>query len=364
MTKVTRLTINDGSGAQNRRIHLREISDDLEAPLETVGQDLRTARLRRGDDLAAISRVLKIRRDHLEALEEDRLEALPGRAYAVGFVRSYAEYLGLDAAQCVERYKLEIAGRSDNITPVHVIEEDEHRRLPQGWVIVAGVVLLLLAYGAYRLVVSADEMLTQPVTPAPPQAAITKKSVVATSPVIPAANPTGITGSATPVGPTGNTATIGNQPAGAVPMTGAPTGTIAGSVPPQQQVIANGTPRPNTFAQPNQATVLPGPQVAALPPGQIFGAQNRNPRLILRVHVATRILVQGPKKAVFINRTLKPGDTYQVPNMVGLTLTTPNGGAVELDLDGQAMGFAGHDQQMTEALSLDPQSIVDRYNRQ
>jgi len=50
--------------------------------------------------------------------------------------------------------------------------------------------------------------------------------------------------------------------------------------------------------------------------------------------------------------------------MVGLTLTTPNGGAVELDLDGQAMGFAGQEQQMTEALSLDPQSIVDRYNRQ
>jgi cytoskeleton protein RodZ len=116
--------------------------------------------------------------------------------------------------------------------------------------------------------------------------------------------------------------------------------------------------------QPGQTAIPPGPLVAALPPGQSYGAQNRNPRVILRVHVATRILVQGPRKAVFINRTLKPGDTYHVPNMVGLTLTTPNGGAVELDLDGQAMGFAGQAQQMTEALSLDPQSIVDRYNRQ
>src|ERR1700720_2235300 len=102
MTKVTRLTF-DEDGTQNRRIHLREISGDLDAPLETVGQDLRTARLRRGDDLASVSRVLKIRKDHLEALEEDRIEALPGRTYAVGFVRSYAEHLGLDSAQCVER---------------------------------------------------------------------------------------------------------------------------------------------------------------------------------------------------------------------------------------------------------------------
>jgi cytoskeleton protein RodZ len=361
MTKVTRLTINDGSGTQNRRIHLREISDDLEAPLETVGQDLRTARLRRGDDLASVSRILKIRREHLEALEEDRLEALPGRAYAVGFVRSYAEYLGLDAAQCVERYKLEIAGRSDNITPVHVIEEDEHRRLPQGWVIVAGVVLLLLAYGAYRLVVSADEMLTQPVTPAPPQAAVTKKSVEmeTKSAVSPAANSSGVAGAAAPATTAGNSATIANQLPGTVGATGSAIGVVPS--PTQPPIGANGT---SSFAQPGQTVELPGPQVAALPPGQVYGALNRNPRVILRVHVATRILVQGPKKAVFINRTLKPGDTYQVPNMVGLTLTTPNGGAIELDLDGQAMGFAGREQQMTEALSLDPQSIVDRYNRQ
>jgi cytoskeleton protein RodZ len=61
---------------------------------------------------------------------------------------------------------------------------------------------------------------------------------------------------------------------------------------------------------------------------------------------------------------LKPGDTYQVPNSIGLSLTTPNGGAVEIDLDGAAMGYAGREQQMTESFSLDPQSIVDRYNRQ
>ena len=362
MTKVTRLTINDGSGAQNRRIHLREISDDLEAPLETVGQDLRTARLRRGDDLASVSRILKIRRDHLEALEEDRLEALPGRAYAVGFVRSYAEFLGLDAAQCVERYKLEIAGRADNITPVHVIEEDEHRRLPQGWIVVAGVVLLLLIYGAYRLIVSADEMLTQPVTPAPPQAAVTKKSVEAKLAAPPAVNP----GGAAPAAPTSSPPPLTNQSPGTTPMGIRPNGAATGLAlsPPQQPTAASPGQAPNALAQPSQAAPSPGPQIAALPPGQVYGGQNRNPRVILRVHVATRILVQGPRKAVFINRTLKPGDTYQVPNMVGLTLTTPNGGAVELDLDGQAMGFAGQDQQMTEALSLDPQTIVDRYNRQ
>ena len=75
MTKVTPLNA-DEKGGWRRRIHLREISGDSDTPLETVGQDLRAARLRRGDDLATVSRALKIRKDHLEALEEDRLEAL------------------------------------------------------------------------------------------------------------------------------------------------------------------------------------------------------------------------------------------------------------------------------------------------
>jgi cytoskeleton protein RodZ len=106
-----------------------------------------------------------------------------------------------------------------------------------------------------------------------------------------------------------------------------------------------------------------GPAAAPpLPPGQAFGEQYKNARVVLRVHSATRLLVQGPHGATFINRVLKPGDTFQVPNQVGVTLTTPNGGAVEIELDGASMGFAGKTQQITEALSLDPQSIVDHYN--
>src|SRR5471030_772848 len=179
MTKVTQMSFDEDGGTGRRRIHLREISGDSESPLETVGQDLRAARLRRGDDLATVSRSLKIRKDHLEALEEDRIEALPGRTYAVGFVRSYADYLGLDAVQCVERFKAEIAGRSDEATPtVTVIDEDEHRRLPQGWKIIAGFVLLLFVYGAYHLLVpAADRMLSPPVAPVPAQYA--PKPVVA-----------------------------------------------------------------------------------------------------------------------------------------------------------------------------------------
>jgi cytoskeleton protein RodZ len=105
MTKVTQMSFEEDGSTARRRIHLREISGDSDAPLDTVGQDLRAARLRRGDDLATVSRSLKIRKDHLEAVEEDNFADLPGKTYAIGFVRSYAGYLGLDAVQMVERCK-------------------------------------------------------------------------------------------------------------------------------------------------------------------------------------------------------------------------------------------------------------------
>ena len=332
MTKVTRLTLDDEGGLDRRRIHLREISGDLDAPLETVGQDLRAARLRRGDDLATVSRALKIRKDHLEALEEDRMEALPGRTYAVGFTRSYADYLGLDAVQCVERLKAEIAGRSDETVPaITVIDEDEPRRLPQGWKIIAGVVLLLVLYGAYQLAASADRMLNEPVTAAPPQQMMPRPAAVARQRPAP-----------------------------------------AGSVVAQQQPPAESTADP--AAPPLDQT--PAPQAAApdssqlqssgvtepLPRGQVYGAQNSNARVVLRMRQAARILVEGPDGTLFINRALKPGDTYQVPNVVGATLTTSNAGAVELALDGTAMGLVGKNNETTEALSLNPQAIMDRRN--
>ncbi len=85
--------------------------------------------------------------------------------------------------------------------------------------------------------------------------------------------------------------------------------------------------------------------------------------MVLRAHAVTRVLIEGTDGTIYLNRTLQPGDSFNVPNRVGLTLSTPNGSALAVELDGQLMGYAGQGSQMTDALSLDPQAIVDRYNR-
>src|SRR5437868_9910402 len=83
MGKVTRLNGEDGP----QRLHLREIPGEEARPRESVGQDLRSARLRRGDELSQVSHALRINKTYLEALESDCPDKLPGRTYAIGFVR-------------------------------------------------------------------------------------------------------------------------------------------------------------------------------------------------------------------------------------------------------------------------------------
>src|SRR5262249_61207999 len=63
-----------------------------------VGELLRLTRERLGHELETVANQLRIRLSYLEAIEEARFRDLPGTTYAVGFVRSYADYLGLDRA--------------------------------------------------------------------------------------------------------------------------------------------------------------------------------------------------------------------------------------------------------------------------
>ena len=97
-----------------------------------------------------------------------------------------------------------------------------------------------------------------------------------------------------------------------------------------------------------------------LPLGRRYGIENGNTRIILRVHRSIRLAVQGTGNRIFIDRILDAGDTYRVPNLVGLKLSAPDAGAIEVILDDTTVGFAGKDGVMARDLSLEPQSIIDR----
>ena len=74
-----------------------------------IGNSLREARLRQGLDFTRAEDETKIRGKYLQALEEERFEVLPAETYVKGFLRTYAEYLGLDGQLYVDEFNSRFA---------------------------------------------------------------------------------------------------------------------------------------------------------------------------------------------------------------------------------------------------------------
>ncbi|MPY72386.1 MAG: helix-turn-helix domain-containing protein, partial [Alphaproteobacteria bacterium] len=112
------------------------------------GDALREMRVTHGRELADVADHLRIRKVYLQAIEEGRFDDLPGPTYAAGFVRAYADYLGLDVPEVVRRYKLATQGIStqSQLVPPSPVAEG---RLPTGSVLLVGAILAAVVYGGW-----------------------------------------------------------------------------------------------------------------------------------------------------------------------------------------------------------------------
>src|SRR5688500_10196986 len=70
-----------------------------------IGETLREARMRRRVDMTEVEAATKIRAKYLRALENEEWDLLPGPTFVKTFLRTYADYLGLDSRNLVEEYK-------------------------------------------------------------------------------------------------------------------------------------------------------------------------------------------------------------------------------------------------------------------
>ncbi|HET9737816.1 MAG TPA: helix-turn-helix domain-containing protein [Solirubrobacteraceae bacterium] len=112
-----------------------------------IGETLREARMRRRIDMTEVESATKIRGKYLRALENEEWELLPGPTFVKTFLRTYAEYLGLDARLLVEEYRQRFERPStQELTPFRRQPRRARRRLSlvgPGVVLFAGVLLLL-----------------------------------------------------------------------------------------------------------------------------------------------------------------------------------------------------------------------------
>ena len=69
-----------------------------------IGNSLREARARLGLGVAQVELATKIRGKYIRAIEEEQFDALPAEPYVKGFLRAYADFLGLDGQLYVDEY--------------------------------------------------------------------------------------------------------------------------------------------------------------------------------------------------------------------------------------------------------------------
>jgi cytoskeleton protein RodZ len=121
-----------------------------------IGNSLREARERQGLGYPEIELATKIRAKYIRALEEEDFDAVPGDAYVRGFLRTYAEYLGLDGDVYVDEYGSRfVAGWRDELPqrPERPRVGRRERRLERRAVILvlAGIALVTaLVFAAWR----------------------------------------------------------------------------------------------------------------------------------------------------------------------------------------------------------------------
>src|SRR6267142_3325312 len=131
MADILRLTPDNGEELARPGLFPRKNLGAADVAPEGVGQELCKARQRSGKLLMDVWRELKIRPDYLIALEEGRFQDLPGRVYAIGYVRSYATYLGLNAEELAGRLRAEMAGPDASEPVVGLVPPPERKdRLP------------------------------------------------------------------------------------------------------------------------------------------------------------------------------------------------------------------------------------------
>ncbi len=154
---------------------------------EHVGAFLREARESTGRNLSDIAIALRIRAKFLQSIEDGRYEDLPGSTYAVGFIRSYADYLGLDTDSLLARFKAE--SRAAEAGPdLDFPAPSTVGWFPTGKVVATCAILAVAVFGGWFFLQTGDSVDVAAVPEPPGFNAAAASAVTGNQPVAPAAS--------------------------------------------------------------------------------------------------------------------------------------------------------------------------------
>ena len=360
------------------------------APRESVGAVLRQKRESFRQDLDTVAGQLHIRLSYLQAIEDGRFKDLPGMTYASGFVRSYADYLGLDGEEMVRRFREEIAGMNRQVQLIFPSLATEGK-IPSGAVLLLSGFLAVIAYGIWYYMADRQKGLldlvpevpaqlrallgTQPTSPtgAPMNGAIKPAGTAAVASgvppvahVVPVAAPS--PAAAPPPAPPATTVLVNPTDlpplpsevnaliaaAEAAPAAGAADSTLASAATPASAVA----PAARTTASTGSAP----PAAPAKPVGKVVIA-NPDARVKLTARMDSWVQIYDKTGKSYFSAVLRAGQTIEVPNQPGLLLTTGNIGGLDILVDGQALAALGSVGLVKRDLPLDATGLRSATNQ-
>ncbi len=356
----------------------------------SVGALLREARQSLGLELSDVARGLRIRFVYLQGIENDNYNQLPGKTYVLGFLRSYAEYLGLDGDDVVARYRRQLNDRDLPAPSLNFPLREPEARMPRGAILLLSIVLAAGAvYGGARYlgdegiktvdrVAPVPDRLAADTRPAPAPsftprndpssafAAVTPQPTEGSGSTAPATTPVAAPTPAVPAAPAASEAggsgvapsvepSPGTQIATADP---ARTPAVPPAKPTKPEIVKNEpakpepakpTPQQQTQALNQGQTVQGATQTAALPAGP------PKPRdIVVVARVDSWIEVRDGNNQPLASLLLRVGDSYRVPEGANYRLVTGDVRGLEVRVDGVAVRQRGSDDNKPHrTLSLD-----------
>jgi cytoskeleton protein RodZ len=363
------------------------------APRESVGAVLRQKRESFRQDLDTVAGQLHIRLSYLQAIEDGRFKDLPGMTYASGFVRSYADYLGLDGEEMVRRFREEIAGMNRQVQLVFPSLATEGK-IPSGAVLLLSGFLAVVAYGVWYYMADRQKGFLDLVPEVPAQL----RALLGTQPPSPTAAPTN--GATKPAGAAA--VASGVPPAAHVVSVAAPSPPSPPSPPrpspPATTVLVNPTDLPPLPSEINAliaaaeaapaasagdstlasgatpasavapaatttASAVSAPTAApAKPVGKVVIA-NPDARVKLTARMDSWVQIYDKAGKSYFSSVLRAGQTIEVPNQPGLLLTTGNIGGLDILVDGQALAALGSVGLVKRDLPLDATGLRSATNQ-
>lgn len=288
----------------------------------TLGGSLRAHRLERGLSLEDVAELTRVRRAFLEAIEETRLDALPSRPFTIGYIRAYAQALGLDPEAAVERFRAEEPVLDEPLrAPVGVIED----RDPRAAAFLAAAVIIIAAIILWNI---AQRAMTASAPP-PPQASeeVAWKLLATTKP---------------------GEITLGEPRPAPVEST-----TPAPYDPPGLAEAMGLKPKSDPTAPASTEIYV---DLATLPPvfqprGVVYDS---NPQLrsgvILQALKPATLIIRGADGSVYFARQLGKGDAYRVPAAPGLTVDVSAASDFQVFVGGQSRGLLPSTQTLASKL--------------